>query len=364
MSEQALAELSNNALYSATVVYALALLAHAWEWAMARQLPESPAELGHQAHAAALVGRSSTAEAVAPDSSMPANVADTSRGAGGSGSAAGGAHPADGDGGAPAAAAADAEERSDRFGRIGLSLTLLGVMLHIVGVVARGLAADRVPWGSMYEFAITGSLMVVLAYIVLLSRYPVRWLGLFVTGFVTAVLGIAVLVLYRPVAPLVPALHSYWLVIHVFAAALAGGAFTVGALSSVAYLLRRRVELKEASAGPVVRRGFVWRLPTAEKIDRVAYRLHAFGFPIWTFAVLAGAIWAEYAWGRFWGWDPKEVWAFITWVVYAAYLHARATAGWRGKGAAVIALVGFGTFLFNFVGINLFGSGLHSYAGM
>jgi cytochrome c-type biogenesis protein CcsB len=216
----------------------------------------------------------------------------------------------------------------------------------------------------MYEFAITGSLMVVAAYLVLLSRYPVRWLGLFVTGFVTAVLGIAVLVLYRPVGPLVPALHSYWLVIHVFAAALAGGAFTVGALASVAYLLRRRAESRAADKSALERRGFVWRLPDAEAIDRVAYRLHAFGFPIWTFAVLAGAIWAEYAWGRFWGWDPKEVWAFITWVVYAAYLHARATAGWRGKGAAVIALVGFATFLFNFVGINLFGSGLHSYAGM
>jgi ABC-type transport system involved in cytochrome c biogenesis permease subunit len=156
-----------------------------------------------------------------------------------------------------------AEERSDRFGRVGLGLTLLAALLHLVGVVARGLAADRVPWGSMYEFAITGSLMVVAAYLVLLSRYPVRWLGLFVTGFVTAVLGIAVLVLYRPVGPLVPALHSYWLVIHVFAAALAGGAFTVGALASVAYLLRRRAESRAADKSALERRAAGLRLAAA-----------------------------------------------------------------------------------------------------
>jgi cytochrome c-type biogenesis protein CcsB len=351
VSEQALAELSNNALYSATVVYALALLAHAWEWAMARQLPDSTVEPSSQQHSGALLGRSRTVGVAgsAPDPRVPVTTAIRTP------SKDGAANPLGQEG---------VEERSDRFGRVGLGLTMLAALLHLVGVVARGLAADRVPWGSMYEFAITGSFMVVAAYLVLLSRYPVRWLGLFVTGFVTAVLGVAVLVLYRPVGPLVPALHSYWLVIHVFAAALAGGAFTVGALASVAYLLRRRAESRAADGPSVERRGFVWRLPDAESIDRVAYRLHAFGFPIWTFAVLAGAIWAEYAWGRFWGWDPKEVWAFITWVVYAAYLHARATAGWRGKGAAVIALVGFATFLFNFVGINLFGSGLHSYAGM
>ena len=159
-----------------------------------------------------------------------------------------------------------------------------------------------------------------------------RWLGLFVTGCLDMVLGIAVLVLYRPVGPLVPALHSYWLIIHVSAAAAAGGAFTIGALASVLYLLRSRLEVKAIADPGAAAKGYLWRTPPAEAIDRMAYRVHAFAFPLWTFAVMAGAIWAQYAWGRYWGWDPKEVWAFITWVVYAAYLHARATAGWQGAG--------------------------------
>jgi cytochrome c-type biogenesis protein CcsB len=371
VSQQTLAELSNGALYSATLVYALAMLAHAGEWAMARRLPAeldssrpaprarvgAAAEPGVSHDAAPSSESSSTAEGAAREWTHPAVEAGAAVIGSGSTAVSGPVQ-------ASAPPPPDEVERSDRFGRIGVSLTVLGLLIQLCGVVARGWAADRVPWGSMYEFAITGSLVVVAAYLVLLSRFPVRWLGLLVTGFATVVLGIAVLVLYRPVAPLVPALHSYWLVIHVFAAAIAGGAFTVGAIASVMYLLRRRVELKAVHDPGLVRRGFIWRMPASDAIDRVAYRLHAFGFPVWTFAVLAGAIWAEYAWGRYWGWDPKEVWAFITWVVYAAYLHARATAGFRGKGAAVIALVGFATFLFNFVGINLFGSGLHSYSGM
>jgi cytochrome c-type biogenesis protein CcsB len=196
---------------------------------------------------------------------------------------------------------------------------------------------------------------------VLLRRYSLRWMGLLVTGFAVVVLMLAVLLLYVPAGPLVPALHSYWLVVHVVAAVIATGAFTVGAMVSALYLVKARAERR----GDAPATGYVARLPRAAVLDRVAYRVHAFGFPVWTFAALiAGPIWAEYAWGRYWGWDPKEVWAFITWVVYAAYLHARATAGWRGKGAAVVALVGFATLLFNFVGINLFGSGLHSYSGL
>ncbi len=332
------AHLSNNAMISATVVYTLAMLAHMVEWAMARDIVTTVAPTRA---ASALVPASSAADQ--SSTSLP---------------------PADASPDLSAADRETPEERSDRFGRIGLSLTVLGLLLHVAGVVMRGLAAQRVPWGSMYEFAITGSLAVSVAYVLLVRRYAIRWLGLLVTGFLVIVLGLAVVVLYRPVGPLVPALHSYWLLIHVSAAAIAGGAFTVGALSSVLFLLRNRAESRAVAHPDRPRTGFLWRTPTAEAIDRVAYRVHAFAFPLWTFAVLAGAIWAEHAWGRFWGWDPKEVWAFITWVAYAAYLHARATAGWQGRAAAYVALLGYATFIFNFVGINLFGSGLHAYSGM
>jgi cytochrome c-type biogenesis protein CcsB len=332
------AHISNNALYSATFIYLLAMFAHVVEWALARDLPSTALAVRP-----ALVG----AGGVRASSTPPGGATSV-------GPVSGGTVVVD----------EDAVERSDRFGRIGLSLTVLGMGVHAVGVVSRGIAAQRVPWGSMYEFAITGSLAVVVAYVVLVRRYDIRWLGLLVTGFLTIVLGIAVIVLYRPVGPLVPALHSYWLLIHVSSAAIAGGAFAVGALASVLFLLRSRVEAKALASPDTPRTGFLWRIPPSEAIDRVAYRVHAFAFPLWTFAVLAGAIWAQYAWGKFWGWDPKEVWAFITWVVYAAYLHARATAGWRGRAAAYVALLGFATFLFNFVGINLFGTGLHSYSGM
>jgi cytochrome c-type biogenesis protein CcsB len=340
---QTWAQISNNALYSATIVYVVAMLAHVAEWAMARQLPAeatAPRPALVPARAAASV---SAAAAAAGGQPTRASIPDVA---------------------APDSPDDDDVERSDRFGRIGLSLTVLGVLIHAVGVVARGIAAQRVPWGSMYEFSITGSLALAVAYLVLERRYGIRWLGLLVTGFLSVLLGVAVIVLYRPVGPLVPALHSYWLLIHVSSAAIAGGAFAVGALASVLFLLRNRLERKALANPDAPRTGFLWRTPSAEAIDRVAYRVHAFAFPLWTFAVMAGAIWAQYAWGKYWSWDPKEVWAFITWVVYAAYLHARATAGWRGNAAAYVALLGFATFLFNFVGINLFGTGFHSYSGM
>ncbi|HET7173091.1 MAG TPA: c-type cytochrome biogenesis protein CcsB [Nocardioidaceae bacterium] len=324
------AQLSNNAVYSATFVFCLAMVAHIVEWAMARQVTAAPVRERQGALVAAGAG--------------PTRIENVT--------------PA-----APPQSADDAQGR-DRFGRIGFSLTVLGMLVLLLGVVSRGIAAQRVPWGSMYEFTITCSVAIVAAYVVLVKKYGVRWLGLPVTAFLTLALGIAVVLLYRPVEPLVPALHSYWLYIHVTSAAIAGGAYTVGALASLLYLARARVEARAAADPERPRTGFLWQVPSTERIDRVAYRVHAFAFPMWTFAVLCGAIWAQYAWGRFWGWDPKETWAFITWVCYAAYLHARATAGWKGKAAAYIALVGYSTFLFNFIGINLFGSGLHSYAGV
>ncbi len=252
-----------------------------------------------------------------------------------------------------------AEERSDVAGGIAFSLTVLSWLVLLAGVLARGIAADRVPWGNMYEFGTAAILVALTAYVALVRVWAIAWVGPIITGFATVVLGASMLV-YVPAGPLVPALDSYWLVIHVLAAMVAGAAFLVGAAASVLFLLKARAEAGTAEAD---RSGFLWRIPSSAAIDQVAYRVHAFAFPIWTFAALiAGPIWAHYAWGRYWGWDPKEVWAFITWVVYAGYLHARATAGWKGKAAAVLALVGFATFVFNFVGVNLFVGGLHSYA--
>jgi cytochrome c-type biogenesis protein CcsB len=278
-----------------------------------------------------------------------------------------GAQPSEGDalgdaGGSDRAAAA--ELRVEKYGRIGLALTIVGCALHFLGLVSRGLGSDpvRVPWGNMYEFTLAGTFGVSLMYLVLMRRYHLRWMGVLVTAFLVVVLMLDQLVLYQDAGPLVPALHSYWLAIHVLAAIIASGAFAVGALTLVLFLVKDRA----ARRGTLSDRGYLSRLPAAQDLERVAYRLHAFGFPIWTFAALvAGPIWAEYAWGSYWNWDPKEVWAFITWVIYAAYLHARATAGWKGKAASVIALVGFASLLFNFVGINYFfgGGSLHSYAG-
>jgi cytochrome c-type biogenesis protein CcsB len=342
------ASFSNNAIAFASVVYVFALLAHIAEWAFGRSVPAETA----------VVRTSGTSEVTVEEPVAVAVSADAGTSYDAPAATATGSVTGAGDDDLAAKA-----YNVEKFGRIGVGLTVVAAALHLAGLVARGLGSDpaRVPWGNMYEFAIAGAFGVTAIYLLLLRKYSLRWMGLFVTGFSVATLMLAVLLLYVPAGPLVPALQSYWLVIHVVAAVIATGAFAVGAIASTLYLVKARAEVRDDA--PTT--GYVARLPKASVLDRVAYRVHAFGFPVWTFAALvAGPIWAEYAWGRYWGWDPKEVWAFITWVVYAAYLHARATAGWRGKGAAVIALIGFATLMFNFVGINLFGSGLHSYSGL
>ncbi len=253
--------------------------------------------------------------------------------------------------------------RAEQASRIGVLLTILAFVLHAGGVLTRGLAAGRVPWGNMYEFSITASLAVAAVYLVLLKRQRLQWLGLGVTFVIAGTLGLAVLAFYVPAGDLLPSLHSYWLVIHVSAAAIAGGGFTVGGLASALYLIKSRAERRATDDKPMP--AALRRVPSSAAIDAVAYKVHAFAFPLWTFGVLvAGPIWAYYAWGRAWGWDPKEVWSLVTWVVYAGYLHARATAGWRGRRAAWVAIAGWFVFLFNFIGVNLLLSGFHAYSGL
>ena len=206
-----------------------------------------------------------------------------------------------------------------------------------------------------------------LTYVGFLALAPLAWwtlrstgavLGLLVTLLAALANGLAVTVFYVGVAPLVPALRSVWFVIHIVAAAIAGAAFNIGGLAAIVYLLRMRAERQGRTSG------YVATLPSSRRLDRFSYAACAFAFPLWTFAVAAGAVWAEYAWGRPWNWDPKETWALVTWIIFACYLHARATAGWKGTRAAVIAIVGLASFWFNFIGVNLLFSGLHSYAGI
>ena len=252
-----------------------------------------------------------------------------------------------------------------RAGNIGMSLTWLGTLLLGLGILFRGLSAGRVPIGNMYEFSLAAGFAVSLTYCLMSISRDLRWLGLFISTPVLLDLGLALTVLYTESAQLVPALNSYWLAIHVSAAVVCIGAFTMGAALSGLYLVAQAAEDRVATGKELGRSSaFAQRIPSADRLDLMSYRIHAFMFPIWTFAVIAGAIWAEAAWGRYWGWDPKETWAFITWVIYAAYLHARATAGWRGKKAAYVALAGYVTILFNYFVVNIFVQGLHSYSGL
>ena len=249
--------------------------------------------------------------------------------------------------------------RAAWFGRIGLALMGLAALAHASVLVTRGLAVGRVPWGNMYEFVIALSLVGAVAFLVLVARRPaLRPLGVFVTLVLVVLLGFAGMVLYTAAAPLVPALNSYWLKIHVSAAATASGLFLVAFVPAALFLIRHGYEQGK--------RRFPYsigaRLPESDSLERLTFRLHKFAFPIWTFAIICGAIWAESAWGRYWGWDPKEVWSFISWVAYAAYLHARATPSVKKTTATWFAVVAWGTMLVNLYVINFVAVGLHSYA--
>ena len=246
---------------------------------------------------------------------------------------------------------------------IGVSLTVLALLLHLAAVGARGWSVHRPPWGNMYEFATAGAAVVTLVFLAALRWRDLRYLGTFVVGPVLLTLGLAVVVLYTRASQLVPSLKSVWLAIHVSVAFISSALFTLAFSVTVLYLVQARREQRRALGEPVPP-AFTDALPAARELDRASYQLHAVAFPLWTFTLVAGAIWAENAWGRYWGWDPKEVWTFVIWVVYAGYLHARATRGWQGRKAATLALVGYGCVLFNFLVVNIFFVGMHSYAGV
>jgi cytochrome c-type biogenesis protein CcsB len=269
---------------------------------------------------------------------------------------------------------------------VSVAATGLGLAAHLVSIAGRGVAADRFPLGNMYEYSLLLSFLVVLGYLVFVEGLArVRTVGGFVLGFAVITMAVAVLFLYVGPAPLIPALNSYWRQVHVSSMIVSSSLLALGGVLTILYLVKERRERRLPVAPPIMggavslddapphfesggdepppaapaRRGL---LPASSTLDRLAYRMIAFGFPIWTFGIITGAIWAESAWGRYWGWDPKETWSFITWVVFAGYLHARATSGWKGRRAAIVALVGFASLLITYYAVNLWIVGLHSYA--
>ncbi|HEU4806972.1 MAG TPA: c-type cytochrome biogenesis protein CcsB [Homoserinimonas sp.] len=245
-----------------------------------------------------------------------------------------------------------------KFERIAYALVVLGWVLHLGGVVLRGVAQGFVPWANMFEFSLTSSAIVVGVFVVIQRWQDLKFLGVYITGFALITLGVGTVNFYVPVKPLPPALDSYWLIIHVFVASLGTAFFAIGAGLSIAQLLQARREAGKKSLA------MLKTLPDAVRLENLAYLVTVVGFVFWTFTLIAGSIWAERAWGRYWGWDTKEVWTFIIWVIYAGYIHARATRGWRGARSAWLAIIGFSAVMFNYTVVNLFFEGLHSYSGL
>ncbi|MGO1543947.1 MAG: c-type cytochrome biogenesis protein CcsB [Gulosibacter sp.] len=367
---ETLSNWSNTALYIAIVIYAVAFVAFTLDLAgrgsQKKDAAAKKSAAGATSRSRQLVGAAAATEASAGGTELDES-SDTVTAAS-SGTAA--------DAGIIGASAASStigasnkgdvrwrDRRNTIFLPIAMMLTVLAFVAHLVATVLRGIAGERVPWSNMFEYSLTSGLLIVAVFLAVQFWQDLRFLGTFITGFVTLTLGVATISFYVDVVPLQPALQSWWLVIHVFVASLGTGFLALGFGLSVLQLVQERRE-KRIRAGAASKRGMLSAMPSSERLEDLAFRVNVIGFIFWTFTLVAGAIWAERAWGRYWGWDTKEVWTFIIWVVYAGYLHARGTRGWRGAPSAWLSIVGFLTVIFNFGIVNVFFEGLHAYSGM
>ncbi|MCI4010084.1 c-type cytochrome biogenesis protein CcsB [Brevibacterium sp. ZH18] len=328
-----LAMWSNQLIVSAMIVYAFAMIFYAFDLFGGRELKQSEAITSGAARAST-VRRTNrkTATALLDPPEIDAS-ADASTGSG--------------------------KNKPRRGARIGTSLLVLAVLLHIAAVLTRALSVMRVPWGNMMEYVLTATAITVVVFLIVNVKKDIRYLGTIVAGGVLLCLGLAITVFYTPAAKLIPALDSYWIAIHVPIAILSTSLLYISAILAVFQILKNAHETKD----PKWLR-FMRRMPSSIDLERFSYTIAAVGFITWTFTLIAGAIWAEVAWSRYWGWDSKEIWTFVVWVIYAAYLHARATRGWGPTRVAVLNLVGIATVIFNFTVVNMYFNGLHSYSGL
>lgn len=370
MIDQQLAEFSNLAIVIAIVLYVVALFAFCADLvAISQRRTVAKARIGAEVEAkqsvGALAGSSSAQASSTP--TAPADAAPLADGA---------TAPADGVS-APAEAPSGPAAAGMSSRRFAFTVVTAATALHLLGILLRGIATQRAPWANMYEFAMTSCGFVMLAFLLFaLRRRELRELGAFVVGPMLVVMLLAQTFWIVPAAALTPSLqNSHWLYIHIVVAVAATALSIFGAVIIGLQLTQARHERMQAR----LMRGDVadaqrehWgafgrildRMPSSTRLEALSFRIHAFAFVCWTFTNIFGAIWAREAWSRFWGWDPKEIWTFVIWVLYAAYLHARATGGFRGNRAAWFALAGFVAVVFNYTIVNTVINGLHSYSGL
>ena len=354
----ALAQWSNLLIYSAMAVYAIAFIIYAFDLfgpAFAGETQRSDEETdrkGGRAKSRAVETAAAARGGSAGGAGASTAVLDDAETAGASG--------ADGTGAADGGESDAKTPDLRRWARAGTALTVLAAVFHLGSIVTRTLAVMRVPWSNMMEYALIASVFVAVGYLVLLKFRDFRYLGTFVTFSVLLVLGLCITVFHTPAAQIIPALDNYWIWIHVPIAILSTVLLFLSAIFALVQIVRSRSESKPWR-GPL---RFINALPGSKDLEKASYRFAAVGFVTWTFTLVAGAFWAEIAWGRYWGWDSKEIWTFVVWVVYAAYLHARATRGWTPTRVAVLNLIGIATVFFNFAVVNLYFNGLHAYSGV
>ncbi len=328
MTNETLASYANLSLYSAMAVLTLSMLGYAAYLAGLLPAREARAESVEGAQARELVAAGGVAV-----------------GAGGG----------SGDAVTTSPSGTEVPLRARKAGGIAQTLAILGTVLLLVSAALRGASVQRWPLGNMFEFGVASALFTMVVFVAWGVRRDLKWLGLFVVAPVLILLGLANTVWYTEAAELMPSLKSVWLVIHVTVATISVGLFAVGFVVALLYLAQDRFGAD---------RGVLRALPPGRTLERLTYGLHIVDFPLWTFTLIAGAIWARQAWGSYWNWDPKEVWTFIIWVVYAAYLHARVTRGWRRQSATWVAVAGFVCIIVNYAVVNVYFVGQHSYSGL
>ncbi|EYT51043.1 c-type cytochrome biogenesis protein CcsB [Brachybacterium muris] len=371
MIDQQLAEVSNLLIVVAIVLYVLALFGFTADLAATTARRSDARIAAEEARRAEQAAQAEQRQAVPVGAGAPAVAGSDVSGVPGDASPDLSGHPSGGAGSADTAGA----PRSLSAQGFAFLISTAATVAHTIGVVLRAVATERVPWTNMYEFAVTSAALVMVCFLVFsIRRRDLRVLGTFVVGPILLLLFIAQRFWIVPAAQLTPSLqNSHWLVIHIGVAILATALSILGAVVAGMQLLQARheralagtVDAPDASGEHWGRFGHVLdRLPASTTLEGLSFRIHSVGFVCWTFTLIFGSIWAREAWGRYWNWDPKEVWTFVIWVIYAAYLHARATGGFRGSRAAWLALAGFVAVVFNYTIVNTVINGLHSYSGL